>query len=515
MITIPPLITGQIDIWNIEWMNTAQDNIYLTSSVIFLKVTLSEGPRPTTVGESSVPTGIVYMYSPGPFPMLSGVSPTTSGQKPTPFPSTIKPPPPPSGSQGSVHVTSGKPSPTCRPGQICGHACISNCSPDPGCIGLCGCIGLGCPPKGGCIGLGCGGACIGPGCGGSGGGSNGGDDNPDPSASCTRSTTVTDCEVACSVRPTGASLSTSCYSTTCSTITKCSATGSTSTSRTTVGCPTFPPVTNWWTDLNELLPTPGDAAWGGFVIPGDEGTYTPTFVNGPAVTSFVSCSHHNQDPDQAIFDPYCVCSSSTFAESVNTLVTPANSCAYTTLPTRTMSISQKQEVETDLPHCQVCTYIGQNAQCDKIPDCTPAPTADPTTTTSDLPYPTVDPAKETSVLCYRDYQDRFKGWHDADGSTAVQSLCGRGNVLGPSQNYAYTDAFTNSDGVTLVAQLGWAKNQDGCAPKRDYEFVKDDCILFFLHIRDMCDDNQDPEFGGGWVDFSEWGCVLYTLGAEK
>jgi len=59
-----------------------------------------------------------------------------------------------------------------------------------------------------------------------------------------------------------------------------------------------------------------------------------------ALPSFVSCSTQNADPDNGIAQGYCVCSGSTFAQSTNAAVTPANYCAYTVpLPISTTSIA--------------------------------------------------------------------------------------------------------------------------------------------------------------------------------
>ncbi|RBR20331.1 uncharacterized protein FIESC28_05295 [Fusarium coffeatum] len=88
----------------------------------------------------------------------------------------------------------------------------------------------------------------------------------------------------------------------------------------------------------------------------------------PAHTDFIECTHRNQDPGQGINQAYCVCSGSTFAESVATIVTPYNSCGYTTMPTKTIDPSNSLPVSTNTAECKVCT---------SLTNCVPEPTSDP------------------------------------------------------------------------------------------------------------------------------------------
>jgi hypothetical protein len=95
-------------------------------------------------------------------------------------------------------------------------------------------------------------------------------------------------------------------------------------------------------------------------------------------TAFISCSHRNQNPGQGIYTAYCVCDQSTFAESLNTAVTPYNSCAYTQKPTSTAAIQTGFAATTDKDKCKVCTRVGPNQQdCTSLANCTPKPTAAP------------------------------------------------------------------------------------------------------------------------------------------
>lgn len=104
-ITLPPVTTDLIQVWNYEWTDTEIVTVYITSSVPFPPILLTEDSPPTQT-QISTGTPFWYTYSPDPYPPYTGPSQTSS---PT---SIIPPPPPPPGSPGSVHVTQGPPSPT-------------------------------------------------------------------------------------------------------------------------------------------------------------------------------------------------------------------------------------------------------------------------------------------------------------------------------------------------------------------------------------------------------------------
>lgn len=349
-ITIPSTLTTEIELWNINWTDTDQRTFSLSSSIVFPPVTTTQPPFTTTIdGITYSTTGVRYTYSAGPFPRQT----TTPIPPPPPFPATIV-------------VSSGYPRPTCKAGQKCGSLCESNCFPDPGCFGICDCIGLGCPD---CTLLPCA-NCIGPGCVTGGGGGGGGGNDGDPTT-CSEKTTVTDCSVACSVTPKDSTLSTSCYTTTCSAVTVCQSTGSTTTSRTTVGCAPLPSYPPWFGSNPNVAPvTLGQGVEGGFIVGPMEPPPSP-------ITSFIDCSHQNQSPGLGLLSGYCVCDGSTFSESVATQVTPWNSCGYTTKPSRTVSVSTQMYISTRTDECEVCTLIGHNQACTSLDDCVPKPTEPP------------------------------------------------------------------------------------------------------------------------------------------
>lgn len=324
---------------------------FLVTPSLFPILPVTIGPPPGVTEPSWTFTATSYPGSSGPYPTINGNQPT------------------------QVTFTDGSsPTNTCKlgcPGAKCEVFC-NDC-------GLFGCGGGGL-----CLGCGRPSSCVGPACPPGemqGGGGGGGDDpptspDPDPrptsspkpssesesasqsessssseSSSCSRTITVSDCEVACSVTAFATATTTNCYTTSCySTVTGCSATGATTTSETTVSpsCPTLPPYVPWYTDTDELVPTlPGTFDCFNYTTSGTSkkpltttatvGTYSNS--SSPLPTSFASCSHQDEDPDQGINTAYCVCSGSTLKESLNTLITPANSCAYTALPTETVSIS--------------------------------------------------------------------------------------------------------------------------------------------------------------------------------
>ncbi|KAL2118935.1 hypothetical protein VTJ04DRAFT_5894 [Mycothermus thermophilus] len=226
VITVPPITTTEIPVWNYYWDGHNSDDdsdsddegviIYLTSSVMFPPVTLTRTRTPVP-GTTET---IVWTYSPGPYPTLRPHPKAGDDDDP------IIPPPPPPGHKDRVSVTEGEDGPKCRPGQNCGPKCSSQCDPEViPCLFLCGCIGPFCPR----------GSCIGPGCFdrgfvGGGGGS--------PETTCRVRTTVSDCKVQCSVLSYNAlDVRTRCEDPSCEhPVTGCSITGTTTTTTRTRSC---------------------------------------------------------------------------------------------------------------------------------------------------------------------------------------------------------------------------------------------------------------------------------------
>jgi hypothetical protein len=239
--------------------------------VIFSPVTLTQPAK--TITRSSTTTvipGIIWTYSPGPYPTYTPSNPT----------STWVPPGPPPGSNGGSHGSGyvkpkpGKPGPTCHFPEICGIPCIFGCTPKLPCIGICGCIGPGCPPNAGtCVGFGC-----------NGGNGDGDDGNNE---SCTNSAIVTDCEVGCSVTlpPNAKEYTTTCYTTSCGVYTVgCGEKGTTVTTETTVGCTDVVLYTAWYDGQSDwAMPTLGAGGQGGNMD--ETGTWTPDATVTPPATS--------------------------------------------------------------------------------------------------------------------------------------------------------------------------------------------------------------------------------------
>ncbi|KAI1123371.1 hypothetical protein F5Y10DRAFT_286254 [Nemania abortiva] len=404
-ISLPPLTTDVIEIWNVEWTNVNETIIYFTSSVVFPPVVLTESlDIITTSTESTMLPGIIYTYSPGPYP---DPSPAT---RPNPPPG-----PPPPGMRGSARVTRGTPKSICVSG--CGSRCKYNCNPEPPCLGICGCIGPGCPA---------GGSCIGPRCG------NDPDDGQDPDDNPTRSPcstthTVTDCQVDCSITDFGTSVTTTCYSTSCVTVEACSTTGFTTTSETTTfACPwTTALLSTVWqpTDPEALLPVLGGGGEFGYVYITGTGLSVPS----PSPTMFIDCNYHGQDPDQGVTAQYCVCSGSTFPASTNTQC-PGESCAYTELPTQATSISTITDVVTS--GCEVCTYVGVHGDCSTISGCvesTSTTTLPPATATA---TPTANCAYWIELLFYMFEVYNIADWATDDGSKLHGEEKGCGALTG-------------------------------------------------------------------------------------
>lgn len=209
--------------------------MWLTNSVRRPGVTTIQRDNTiTTTSSSTVIPGITYVYSASPWPSAD----------PTPRPPG---PPPPPGFPPSLSVSIGAPRPTCTVRGRCGQLCESNCDVELPCIGICGCIGLGCPG---------GSTCVGPGC----SGSDGNDpEDPDDPRTCEPDdiSTVSSCRVACSVSPDGGVFTTAYYTTSCATRVGCDIEGTTTDSNTRVGCPALTPAPEWATDPDQPIPTGG------------------------------------------------------------------------------------------------------------------------------------------------------------------------------------------------------------------------------------------------------------------
>ena len=267
VITLPPVTTQTIYLSNVVWEPTPVSGGATTSSTLpggIIWLTSSIIPPPATITQTQTRSNgppIIWTYSPGPFP-----TPPSNGPWPPPPP---PPGPPPPGFQSTVRVTNGPPQPTCRPGQICGLPCLINCG-GPGCIGVCGCIGIFCPSGTNCVGAGC----IDTG---------GEPGNPDDS-SCRERQTASYCNVECSVLEYPASTTTQCKDPDCTrTITACTATDSTSTTTTTLTCPSPTAYDNGSPD--DQIPLLGDGGYGGVVIQWGDFDFPPEVI---IVTTTVS-----------------------------------------------------------------------------------------------------------------------------------------------------------------------------------------------------------------------------------
>ncbi|KAK4236578.1 hypothetical protein C8A03DRAFT_16799, partial [Achaetomium macrosporum] len=269
VITVPPVTTTEIPLWNYHWdgRDDGGDDegliIYLTSSIVFPPVTLTR-TRPPVPGNTKTEI-IVWTYSPGPFPTLTPNPVGEDDDDDDDGVVVIIPPGPPPGHKGMVTVKDGEDGPKCGPGQKCGVQCNSLCdSSSIPCLFLCGCVGPFCKS----------GSCVGPGCfdrGHTGGGGGSGNPNDPDESSCRTRTTVSDCEVECSVLSFGGDVRTTCEDPTCDyPVTACSATGTTTTTTTTRSCRERPAYTP-----NFGIPVLGGGGVGGTWDYG-EGNVDPT-----------------------------------------------------------------------------------------------------------------------------------------------------------------------------------------------------------------------------------------------
>lgn len=349
-ITIPAITTDVVSIWNVYW-NSTTDTIVLTTSILGPNVTLTEGSDVVTQTRMSTTTtttlaGIIVTYAPEPYPPVQNTKPTPVTQ---------------------YHVTKGPP-----------DECTRNCGSP--------CKGPHCTRSGGDDDDGHG--CRGPFCTkgpGPGEGGNDGDckegEEPQLASSCditcysiATPTPTEDCE------------------TYCETTTTCGKPENTATT-TTVGTGFIIFPTEYFDSFDALVNDPAGIA----VV--ESGVASQASVD--AQDPYETCSHQSSDKNHPT--PYCVCSSSTFSESVDSSTTPANSCAYMTLPPTAFDPSPTtitvtatpppgtvgggdpggSTTITDTAKCEACTHHGGAVECNTIPGCTT-----PTSTVSVKPVPT-------------------------------------------------------------------------------------------------------------------------------
>ena len=114
----------------------------------------------------------------------------------------------------------------------------------------------------------------------------------------------------------------------------------------------------------------------------------PTTSSASSSTTTPSCTLQNSDPDQGIAGRGCICGSTTLPLlTVSSATDPAQSCAYTAIPTTTGTNPVSILSSTYTSACQACTLVGGIAD---TPTCTPiagcaTPTLTPTTTSTPPP----------------------------------------------------------------------------------------------------------------------------------
>ncbi|MCJ1302766.1 hypothetical protein MMC08_005571 [Hypocenomyce scalaris] len=110
-------------------------------------------------------------------------------------------------------------------------------------------------------------------------------------------------------------------------------------------------------------------------------TTGPNSTTPASITPAPSCTLQEEDPDEFINSPYCICGQLTFPVlSVASTGQQSDSCAYTTLPaSSTIKPSITLPVATN--NCQVCTLQpNEEADCTSLPNCTPTSAPTPSTT---------------------------------------------------------------------------------------------------------------------------------------
>ena len=311
-LTIPPVTTNEIDLWNVNITAGALSSVvYITSSIAPPPFTITDDRNPKSTPGVTHPV-VHRTITPPVYPY------TTS-------PSHDHPP--------LTHI-SGAPKHPCRIG--CGHKCrgpfchlpcLLNCSPHP--PGFHDPIdprpGNGIPIPND---------------------PNDPEDDPTTSpTSCTKTATVTDYWVSCTSLGEGSS---SCTTTSSSIAAGCDVTASAITTE-AGSCP----IARKDDDQGEDGARPKIPA---------SATAHPTITHGPKP----SCSYHGPDPQAHVPLGYCICDGKTFDELPGT-----SSCDYTTMPTKTIN-PQNGPLPVVTSNCEVCTQVNANADvCHTIPGCTP------------------------------------------------------------------------------------------------------------------------------------------------
>ncbi|KAK6438348.1 hypothetical protein LTR95_005451 [Oleoguttula sp. CCFEE 5521] len=363
------------------------------------------------------------------------------------------------------------------------------------------------------------GVCIGPDChdvqytSGGGGGSNG----EDPT-SCTSKTTATDCATFCSVKSASSAttLTTDCYTTICKSSTGCNIAGSETASTTTSVCSggykSGPFVLGLLQGpIQDDSPATGSAtATGPITSPATtRGSSTTT---GAANTNYISCSHRNQDPGDNILTAYCVCDSSTFAESVVEAGTTANSCAYTTKPTSTLGQQTGSPQTTNTDTCQVCSVVGSNNnECTSLASCTPKPTTPPSSPstrciTAHVEMDNCAIGGDIMVVQLWDNGvetcDKGKYIDGASDETVYSFDCGNGNSVSLTDNGASMTYTASGGSITLTpfkrdkysAQCGGTDERPVTGLNYEYAYENGQCSK--CHIADLCDFRGTCKFDG-------------------
>lgn len=325
-------------------------------------------------------------------------------------------------------------------------------------------------------------------------------------SSCVTTTTMTNCQVDCAVTNFGdTSTTTTCTSTTCSEIVTCATAaseGSTTTSETTTAlCPIRTPYIAWTpADPNALFPTLGiDNQW---TLDGvtatsaltttsasSSGTATAS-ATAPATTNYLSCSTSNEDPDQGVTSAYCVCSGSTLAQSLNTAVTPANSCAYTILPSSTIAAPIHTIKTTRTGVCSVCTLVGTSETCTSLASCTTsAASTKPAASTTSAASTSASPVNvEQGILTCGTRTDQGNVDYFFPLSEAVaygQELCQSffesKTVFEPGST-AYGQVIWPPNTLNFIVSAKWESLNDGGCPTLDFTDGTD------LNTYDLCQD---------------------------
>ncbi|KAJ4179362.1 hypothetical protein NW767_014646 [Fusarium falciforme] len=483
-ITLPPLITSEIEVSNIVLTASTSKSVPIRGSVIPSPVTLTE---PTH--------DITYTYKPGPFP--TGTNDDDDENDDIDIG-------PPAGIAPGIIVTPGPPGPICKSG--CGTLCLFGCSPGGGggggCGGSIGCIGGGCTGPGG--------NCVGAGCeerNGEDDDDNDDDDDDDEEEDCATETN-TECHQVCTTKP---------CATVCNTYIGCDCTTSS--------------VTDYWVSCKSSSCTTTSTE-----------IITGCFLSATATTTGSSCPLITVDPRkddlgdddsghgklgkayETTFSPSVIISSRPYP--VNDGYVTVDKTAYPIPNVKSVTKTKMRGTSAIILPSHIGTAISITLTDIKVittsyPKATTTVGKSTTTTKTSataISYPTNTAINEGEGYCFAD-RSGYLEFTIEEAQQVIESFCSSSYVLDPDNAVGQNIAL-EEDGYTVMVSAEWAPDQSGCGTKEPFPFAEDDfnfdLCLAGWNTAFFCEDQEadvESSYGGAYVldPPKTGGCILLSL----